>query len=121
ASRSRRGRPAPRHLQRRLDHGHAVLSGRACRRAQQAGRPGGEAAMSALLEARDVSRSFGSLWALQGVSFSVQEGELLGLIGPNGAGKSTLYNVIAGVLPPTRGEILFRGRSITGWKSHRVA
>ena len=77
--------------------------------------------MTTILEARTVTRAFGALLAVRDVSFTVKEGELLGLIGPNGAGKSTLYNVIAGLLRPTRGDILFAGQNITGWKSHRVA
>jgi branched-chain amino acid transport system ATP-binding protein len=77
--------------------------------------------VSVLLEANQVGRSFGALWALRDVSLSLREGELLGLIGPNGAGKSTLYNVIAGLLRPTRGEIVYRGQTITGWKAHQVA
>jgi len=77
--------------------------------------------MSALLEIRNVSRSFGSARAVDGVSFEVQQGELLGLIGPNGAGKSTLFNLVAGVLSPTSGEILLDGRSVTGWKPHAIA
>lgn len=77
--------------------------------------------MSALLEVRNVSRKFGALMAVNNVSFSVKQGELLGLIGPNGAGKSTLYNLIAGVLPPTVGEIVFDGRTVTGWKPYEVA
>jgi branched-chain amino acid transport system ATP-binding protein len=51
----------------------------------------------------------------------VQQGELLGLIGPNGAGKSTLYNLIAGALAPSEGEIVFQGRRVTGLKAHRIA
>jgi branched-chain amino acid transport system ATP-binding protein len=77
--------------------------------------------MSALLQVRRLSRAFGSLWAVRDVSFDVRPGELLGLIGPNGAGKSTLYNVIAGVLPPTTGDAIFEGRSISGWKPYHVA
>ena len=77
--------------------------------------------MTTILEARNVTRAFGALLAVRDVSFTVKEGELLGLIGPNGAGKSTLYNVIAGLLRPTRGEILFAGQNIAGWKSHQVA
>ena len=77
--------------------------------------------MSALLEIRNVSRLFGSARAVDGVSFEVQQGELLGLIGPNGAGKSTLFNLVAGVLSPTSGEILLDGRSVTGWKPHAIA
>ena len=77
--------------------------------------------MSALLEVRNASRKFGALMAVNNVSFSVAQGELLGLIGPNGAGKSTLYNLIAGVLPPTAGEIVFDGRTVTNWKPYEVA
>ncbi len=77
--------------------------------------------MSALLEVRDLTRAFGALRAVAGVSFSVREGELLGLIGPNGAGKSTLYNLIAGALAPTSGEIVFNGRSVAGWKPYHAA
>jgi len=77
--------------------------------------------MSALLEVRGASRKFGALMAVNNVSFSANEGELLGLIGPNGAGKSTLYNLIAGVLPPTAGTILFEGKDITGWKAYDIA
>jgi branched-chain amino acid transport system ATP-binding protein len=66
------------------------------------------------LEVRDVTKRFGSLHALGGVSFAVEEGEILGIIGPNGAGKSTLFNVIAGLEPPTSGAVHFRGRSIAG-------
>jgi branched-chain amino acid transport system ATP-binding protein len=77
--------------------------------------------MSALLEVRNVSRAFRTTLAVNDVSFAVQPGELLGLIGPNGAGKSTLFNLIAGVLPPSSGQILFDGKPVTGWKSHEIA
>ena len=77
--------------------------------------------MSVLLDVRNASRRFGALMAVNNVSFSVRQGELLGLIGPNGAGKSTLYNLIAGVLPPTAGEIVFDGKIVTGWKPYEVA
>jgi len=77
--------------------------------------------VSSLLEGRNLSRSFGALWAVNDISLDVAEGELLGLIGPNGAGKSTLYNLIAGALKPTRGTIAFAGRDVTGWPSHRIA
>src|SRR5262249_17910478 len=79
------------------------------------------AAMSALLEVRNVSRSFGATRAVDGVSFAVRQGELLGLIGPNGAGKSTLFNVIAGVIAPTSGEILLDGAAVTGWRPYAMA
>ncbi len=77
--------------------------------------------MTALLEVRNLRRDFGALQAVAGVSFSVRAGELLGLIGPNGAGKSTLYNLIAGALAPTAGEIVFKGRSVAGWKPYEAA
>lgn len=77
--------------------------------------------MSVILDIRGVSRDFGALRAVKDVSFSVEEGELLGLIGPNGAGKSTLYNLIAGALPPTAGEIVYRGQNIAGWKPFHSA
>jgi branched-chain amino acid transport system ATP-binding protein len=77
--------------------------------------------MSALLEVRHVSRSFRTTLAVDDVSFEVQPGELLGLIGPNGAGKSTLFNLVAGVIAPSSGQIIFDGKPIEGWKSHDIA
>jgi branched-chain amino acid transport system ATP-binding protein len=77
--------------------------------------------VSRILEVRNLSRSFGALWAVNDVSLDVAQGELLGLIGPNGAGKSTLYNLIAGALKPTRGTIAFAGRDVSGWPSYRIA
>jgi branched-chain amino acid transport system ATP-binding protein len=77
--------------------------------------------MTAILEVRHVSRSFRTTQAVSDVSFAVQPGELLGLMGPNGAGKSTLFNLIAGALPPSSGEILFEGKPVTGWKSYEMA
>jgi branched-chain amino acid transport system ATP-binding protein len=77
--------------------------------------------MTALLEVRDLTRTFGALNAVADVSFSVRAGELVGLIGPNGAGKSTLYNVIAGAIAPTSGEVVFKDRSVAGWKPYQAA
>ncbi len=77
--------------------------------------------MTAVLSIEQLGRSFGKLWAVRNVSFSVEKGELLGLIGPNGAGKSTLYNLIAGALTPSEGEIVFQGKSVTGFKAHQIA
>ncbi len=77
--------------------------------------------MSPILKIDNVSRNFGSLWAVRSVDLAVERGELLGLIGPNGAGKSTLYNLIAGVLQPSEGAISFAGQDITGWPAHRIA
>jgi branched-chain amino acid transport system ATP-binding protein len=77
--------------------------------------------MSALLSVGGVSRTFGATRAVDNVSFEVKRGEVLGLIGPNGAGKSTLFNLIAGVMPPTSGQIILDGVVVTGWKPHAMA
>ncbi len=66
-----------------------------------------------LLETRGVWQRFGGLVANSDVSIKVGRGEIVGLIGPNGAGKSTLFNLIAGVLPPTQGSIIFDGEDVT--------
>ena len=73
-----------------------------------------------ILETRRLRRSFGALAALNGVDLRLEEGEILGIIGPNGAGKSTLFNVIAGIIPPTSGEVAFRGRPIAGLATDRI-
>ena len=70
--------------------------------------------MNAVLEVRDLAKSFGGIHAVRGVSFDVREGEILGLIGPNGSGKSTLFNCILGQLAPTRGEVRVDGQSVVG-------
>ena len=74
-----------------------------------------------LLEARDISISFGGLKAVEGVDLSVNEGEIMTLIGPNGAGKTTAFNLITGFLAPDRGAVVFRGRDITGLPPHDIA
>lgn len=74
-----------------------------------------------MLEIRSVTKQFGGLTALQEVAFTVDRGELVALVGPNGAGKSTLFNIIAGAFPPTRGQIVFNGRDVTGLSSHDLA
>jgi branched-chain amino acid transport system ATP-binding protein len=66
-----------------------------------------------LLEARGVTRAFGSLVAINNVSFAVEPGELRAVIGPNGAGKTTFFNLISGLFPPTNGSIFFDGKEIT--------
>jgi len=70
--------------------------------------------MSAVLEVQGLEKSFGGIRAVDGVSFEVREGEILGLIGPNGSGKSTLFNCILGQLTPSAGEVRIDGRSING-------
>lgn len=72
-----------------------------------------------MLEVRSVSKSFGGADVVAGVSLRVKKGEIAGLIGPNGAGKTTLFNLIAGLLPPTGGEIRLNGRDITRLKPHQ--
>jgi branched-chain amino acid transport system ATP-binding protein len=76
--------------------------------------------MTALLELDGVGKRFGGLEATRDVSFTVQEGQVVGLIGPNGAGKTTLFNCISGFFPPTSGHIRFAGQDITGWSADRV-
>jgi branched-chain amino acid transport system ATP-binding protein len=76
--------------------------------------------MTALLEIHDVSKRFGGLRALGGVSFTVGEGEIVGVIGPNGAGKTTLFNVVTGVYAPDAGRVVLRGDDITGEPPHRI-
>jgi branched-chain amino acid transport system ATP-binding protein len=67
-----------------------------------------------MLEVQEVSKNFGALAALAGVSIAVREGEVFSVIGPNGAGKSTLFNVISGLYAPSAGRILVRGEEVTG-------
>ena len=74
-----------------------------------------------LLDIRDVALRFGGIVALDGVSFSLAEGEILGLIGPNGAGKTTLFNCVSRLYTPNRGDILFQGRSMLNRSPHRIA
>jgi branched-chain amino acid transport system ATP-binding protein len=74
-----------------------------------------------LLDVRDVAVRFGGIVALDGVSFTLEEGQILGLIGPNGAGKTTLFNCVSRLYSPTRGDILFEGRSTLHRSPHRIA
>jgi branched-chain amino acid transport system ATP-binding protein len=74
-----------------------------------------------LLELKGVTKRFGGVAALNGVTISVTQGEILGVIGPNGAGKTTLLNCVSGVYKPDAGEIWWRGSAITGMRPHRVA
>jgi branched-chain amino acid transport system ATP-binding protein len=76
--------------------------------------------MAPILDIQHVSKFFGGLAANSDVSFSMQEGMIMGLIGPNGAGKTTLFNCITGYYPPSRGDILFEGRRINGLQPDRV-
>ena len=71
--------------------------------------------MTALLEVQHVTQRFGGLVANRDISIKIERGELVGLIGPNGAGKSTLFNLIAGVMRPSEGRVLFDGADVTAW------
>jgi branched-chain amino acid transport system permease protein len=73
-----------------------------------------------LLQVENLSRSFGGLRAVDGVSFSVEAGEILGIIGPNGAGKTTLFNLLNGVLGANAGTARLAGESMLGRKVHEV-
>ena len=73
-----------------------------------------------LLEGRDLTKEFGGLVAVDGVSFSIDRGESVGLIGPNGAGKSTLFRLVTGVHEPTRGSVFLDGEEITGLTPHEI-
>jgi len=77
--------------------------------------------MGTLIEAKDIGIRFGGVQALNRVTFGIGEGEIYGLIGPNGAGKTTLFNVLTGIYAPDAGRFSFRGRDITGLKSHEIA
>jgi branched-chain amino acid transport system ATP-binding protein len=74
-----------------------------------------------LLSVREVSKRFGGLQAINGLSFDVARGSIKALIGPNGAGKTTLFNLISGVLEPDSGEIVFGGAAVQEMSSHQIA
>jgi branched-chain amino acid transport system ATP-binding protein len=72
-----------------------------------------------VLELKDLSKAFGGLRAVRGVSLTIMPGDRKAIIGPNGAGKTTLFNLITGIFPPTSGQVLLCGRDVTSWASHR--
>ncbi len=74
----------------------------------------------ALLEVHDLQASYGAIKALRGLSFQVEQGQVVSLIGANGAGKSTTLNTVSGLLKPTGGRVIFAGHDITGWRADRV-
>ena len=74
-----------------------------------------------VLEVKNVTMNFGGLRAVNDLSFSLHEGEILSIIGPNGSGKTTLFNLISGIYAPSTGHIFFKGKEITGSKPHRIA
>ena len=77
--------------------------------------------MSPVLSVHNLSKRFGGIVAVDGVSFEVNQGEILGIIGPNGSGKSTLFNCILGQLAPSSGDVRLDGQPITGMRACDVA
>lgn len=74
-----------------------------------------------ILRVEGISKSFGGLKALSDVGFEIKRGDVFGIIGPNGSGKTTLINCITGFIRPDSGQVLFKGKGITGWPAHRIA
>lgn len=74
-----------------------------------------------VLQVRNISKAFGGVQAVEDVSFTLQKGEIFGVIGPNGSGKTTLVNLITGFVRPDSGEVLFKGKKITGIQPHKIA
>ncbi|MBD2141495.1 ABC transporter ATP-binding protein [Anabaena sp. FACHB-1250] len=74
-----------------------------------------------MLTAKELTRRFGGVVAVNNLSFSVNQGEIFGFIGPNGAGKTTLFNLITGLIPPSSGELIYQGRVISQLPPHQIA
>ena len=74
-----------------------------------------------VLELKGLSKTFGGLQAVRGVSLKIMPGDRKAIIGPNGAGKTTLFNLISGIFPATSGKVLLFGQDVTSWPSHRRA
>jgi branched-chain amino acid transport system ATP-binding protein len=77
--------------------------------------------MNLILEAKNITRRFGGLIAVNNISFSVNKDEIFGLIGPNGAGKTTLFNLITGLIPPSGGNLIYQNQEISTKKPHEIA
>ena len=73
-----------------------------------------------VLKIKGITKDFKGLRALDGVDMDVHQNDIVGLIGPNGSGKTTLINVITGFLPPTAGDVICKGKLITGLKPHEL-
>jgi ABC-type branched-subunit amino acid transport system ATPase component len=81
---------------------------------------GGKMNASPLLNVSGLYKNFGGVRAINDLSFELEQGELLGLIGPNGSGKTTAVNLITGFVKPTEGEVIYRGRNITGLPPYKI-
>jgi branched-chain amino acid transport system ATP-binding protein len=77
-------------------------------------------AAESFFEVKRISKNFGGLMAVNSVSFQVERGEIFGLIGPNGSGKTTIFNLITQFFPLTSGDILLKGKSLKGMKTHQI-
>ncbi len=74
-----------------------------------------------LLQAHELTISFGGLTAVDRLSLTVEKGMILGIIGPNGSGKTTFFNLVTGMYAPDSGKVIFNGKNITGLRPHRIA
>jgi branched-chain amino acid transport system ATP-binding protein len=74
-----------------------------------------------MLETKELTKNFKGVQAVSNLDLNVNAGEIVGIIGPNGAGKTTVFNLITGYLQPTKGEVIFNGKDITGQKPHVIA
>jgi branched-chain amino acid transport system ATP-binding protein len=83
-------------------------------------RPGAARADGAILETQDLTKIFGGLVAVDGVSFSVPRGSIASIIGPNGAGKTTFFNMLTGLYKPSMGSVIFDGRDVTGVRPDKI-
>src|SRR3954463_14119568 len=74
-----------------------------------------------LLEIANLTKRFGGLTAVADVSFSIERGEIVGIFGPNGSGKTTLLNLVAGLIRPSSGRIVWKGADVAGRQAHDIA
>src|ERR1700690_973563 len=74
-----------------------------------------------VLEVRGLTKRFGGLTAVKGLSFDLRAGEIFGLIGPNGSGKSTAMKSVMGIERPTDGQVIFQGENVAGMPAHQIA
>ena len=77
-------------------------------------------AFDAIIDVKNVSKYFGGLAAVSNCSLQVERGSITALIGPNGAGKTTLFNIVAGTLRPSKGQVIFDGKDVTGLPPHQL-